>query len=71
MVLLVSGCLLMSDVICYRQKKIVNVQLISDLCDLTVPSTAIGWASFDDGVVGLAGTVSSLLGVYGVWQKTA
>jgi peroxin-11B len=55
----------------YRQRKVVNVQLLSDLCDLTVPSTAIGWASFDDGIVGLAGTVSSLLGVYGVWQKTA
>jgi peroxin-11B len=50
---------------------VINVQLLSDLCDLTVPSTAIGWASFDDGIVGLAGTVSSLLGVYGVWQKTA
>lgn len=54
-----------------RQRKVINVQLLSDLCDLTVPSTAIGWASFDDGIVGLAGTVSSLLGVYGVWQKTA
>jgi peroxin-11B len=25
----------------------------------------------DDGIVGLAGTVSSLIGLYGVWQKTA
>ena len=48
-----------------------NVQLVSDLCDLTVPSTALGYLDLDDGLIGLAGTVSSLLGVYGVWQKTA
>jgi len=54
-----------------RQRTVTNIQLVSDLCDLTVPSTALGYASFDEGIVGLAGTVSSLLGVYGVWQKTA
>jgi len=54
-----------------RQRTITNIQLISDLCDLTVPSTALGYVAFDDGIVGLAGTVSSLLGVHGVWQKTA
>lgn len=48
-----------------------RLQLLSDVCDLTVPSTALGWASFDDGFVGLAGTVSSLIGVYTQWKKTA
>jgi len=54
-----------------RQQHVVNIQLISDLCDLTVPSTILGYANFDDGIIGLAGTTSSLLGVYGAWQKTA
>ncbi|EXJ64117.1 hypothetical protein A1O7_00453 [Cladophialophora yegresii CBS 114405] len=54
-----------------RQQQAVNIQLISDLCDLTVPSTNLGYANFDDGIIGLAGTLSSLLGVYGAWQKTA
>jgi len=54
----------------FRQRKIANIQLTSDLCDLTVPSTALGYASFDDGFIGLAGTLSSLLGVQGVWAKT-
>ncbi len=54
-----------------RQQHAVNIQLLSDLCDLTVPSTMLGYANFDDGIVGLAGTTSSLLGVYGAWQKTA
>jgi peroxin-11B len=47
------------------------VQLTSDLCDITVPMTALGYYVFDDGIVGLAGTVSSLLGIYTVWKKTA
>lgn len=54
-----------------RERAAINLQLLSDLCDLTVPTTAIGLANFDDGFVGLAGTVSSLIGVYGAWKKTA
>lgn len=54
-----------------RQQKAVNIQLVSDLCDLTVPSTALGYLNLDEGIIGLAGTTSSLLGVYGAWQKTA
>ncbi|KAF2735822.1 peroxisomal biogenesis factor 11 [Polyplosphaeria fusca] len=54
-----------------KELNAVRIQLISDLCDITVPSAALGWANFDDGFVGLAGTVSSLLGVYGQWKKTA
>jgi len=54
-----------------REANAVKIQLISDLCDITVPSSALGWAKLDDGVVGLAGTVSSLLGVWSVWKKTA
>ncbi|KAH8884633.1 peroxisomal biogenesis factor 11 [Thozetella sp. PMI_491] len=48
-----------------------RLQLTSDLCDITVPLAALSWVNFDDGIVGLAGTVSSLLGVYSQWKKTA
>ncbi|KAF2279129.1 peroxisomal biogenesis factor 11 [Westerdykella ornata] len=54
-----------------REANHARIQLLSDLCDITVPSAALGVANFDDGFVGLAGTVSSLLGVYGQWKKTA
>lgn len=53
-----------------REANAVKIQLVSDLCDITIPSAALGWAKFDDGFVGLAGTVSSLLGVYTQWKKT-
>ncbi|KAF2149324.1 putative peroxisomal membrane protein PMP27 [Myriangium duriaei CBS 260.36] len=46
-------------------------QLLSDFCDLTVPTSALGYVDLDDGLVGLAGTVSSLLGLQTQWQKTA
>lgn len=57
--------------IAVREANAAKLQLISDLCDITIPSAALGWAKFDDGFVGLAGTVSSLLGVYTQWKKTA
>ncbi|TGJ78680.1 hypothetical protein E0Z10_g10080 [Xylaria hypoxylon] len=48
-----------------------RLQLLSDLCDLTAPTSALGWTNFDDGFVGLAGTVSSLIGIINQWKKTA
>jgi len=54
-----------------KEQAALNLQLISDLCDLTVPSSALGYLTLDDGLVGLAGTVSSLIGVYNAWKKTA
>lgn len=54
-----------------RERAAARIQLISDLCDLTVPVSALGLAQLDDGLVGLAGTVSSLIGVWSQWRKTA
>lgn len=54
-----------------KEMNALRIQLISDLCDITIPSTALGWVGLDDGIVGLAGTTSSLLGVWSQWKKTA
>ncbi|KAG9246653.1 putative peroxisomal membrane protein PMP27 [Calycina marina] len=54
-----------------KEKAAISKQLIQDLCDLVVPATTLGYTNFDDGFVGLAGTVSSLLGVHSQWKKTA
>lgn len=53
------------------ERNVSQLQLLSDLADLTVPTSALGLANFDDGFVGLAGTLSSLIGVYTQWKKTA
>jgi len=54
-----------------KELNAVKVQLLSDVCDITIPTSALGWVELDDGIVGLAGTTSSLLGVWGQWRKTA
>ena len=55
----------------FSERAASRLQLTSDLCDLTVPLSGLGLANFDDGFVGLAGTLSSLIGVYTQWKKTA
>ena len=64
-----QACILETDG--HRERNAANSQLLSDLCDLTIPSSALGYVNLDDGIVGLAGTVSSLIGVWATWKKTA
>jgi len=54
-----------------KDRRATQLQLISDLCDCTVPSSGLGYVDLDDGIVGLAGTVSSLIGLAAAWAKTA
>jgi len=53
------------------ERQAARLQLVSDLCDLTIPTSALAWFAFDDGFVGIAGTTSSLIGLYLQWKKTA
>ncbi|KAJ5662042.1 Peroxisomal biogenesis factor 11 [Penicillium maclennaniae] len=54
-----------------KERAAARIQLLSDLCDLTAPVSALGLVALDDGLVGIAGTVSSLIGVWSQWRKTA
>lgn len=54
-----------------REWNAASLQLTSDLADICNPATTLGLANFDDGFIGLAGTLSSLLGVYSAWKKSA
>jgi len=54
-----------------RDQQQTQQQLLSDLCDLTVPLSGLNWVALDDGIVGLAGTLSSLMGLMNQWSKTA
>jgi len=54
-----------------KERTATQLQLVSDLCDLTVPTANLGIMNFDDGIVGLAGTTSSLIGLTATWAKTA
>jgi len=54
-----------------RDQHVTQQQLLSDLCDLTVPLSGLKWVDLDDGIVGLAGTTSSLFALMNQWAKTA
>ena len=53
----------------HRQWNTARLQLMSDLCDICIPSTSLRYLNLDDGIVGLAGTFSSLIGLYNAWEK--
>lgn len=51
----------------------VRVQLISDLCDVSIPGYALsipGFRGLDEGFVGLMGMTSSTIGCWIAWKKT-
>ncbi|KAF8476908.1 peroxisomal biogenesis factor 11 [Kalaharituber pfeilii] len=54
-----------------------KLQLLSDACDWVIPAYTLGIVggkgrlNVDEGIVGLAGLVSSLVGVRAQWKKTA
>ncbi|KAF3936698.1 hypothetical protein ABW19_dt0200599 [Dactylella cylindrospora] len=57
-----------------KDEKAVKTQLLSDLCDITIPGYSLGIWGFkglDDGIVGLAGSVSSFIGLMSAWEKAA
>lgn len=55
-----------------RERKATMRQLVSDLCDICAPIYTLGYSNrLDDGIVGLAGTMSSILGVMSQWKNTA
>ncbi|KAI3613518.1 hypothetical protein CBS9595_004351 [Malassezia furfur] len=49
--------------------KAVRLQMLQDACDIVNPGTSTGWFSFNEGVIGAAGTLSSLLGARSQWIK--
>ncbi|KAG0158188.1 Peroxisomal biogenesis factor 11 [Penicillium digitatum] len=54
-----------------KERSAARIQLLSDICDLATPLSAVGIVNLDDGLVGIGGTVSSLIGVWSQWRKTA
>lgn len=51
------------------ETKAVRLQMLQDCCDWVNPGTATGLINANDGVIGLAGVLSSLLGANAQWKK--
>ncbi|KAG0276558.1 hypothetical protein BGZ95_007393, partial [Linnemannia exigua] len=46
-----------------------NKALLQDGLDLLIPASGLGYVDLDDGVVGLIGTATSLMGAESHWAK--
>ncbi|KAI9488605.1 peroxisomal biogenesis factor 11 [Zychaea mexicana] len=47
-----------------------SYQLVQDVVDIIIPSGNLGWLPVDEGVIGLAGAITSLMAVNTQWKKT-
>ncbi|ODM17501.1 hypothetical protein SI65_07176 [Aspergillus cristatus] len=54
-----------------KERSTARTQLVSDVCDLAAPVSALKYMDLDDGIVGICGTISSLIGLQSQWRKTA
>ncbi|GAA5826149.1 hypothetical protein JCM10212_004816, partial [Sporobolomyces blumeae] len=45
------------------QQASVRTQLVQDCLDILIPAGTLGYHSLDDGVIGLVGTATSLMGL--------
>ncbi|KAG9306088.1 hypothetical protein G9A89_015992 [Geosiphon pyriformis] len=52
-----------------RERKGVREQLIQDCLDLMIPSSSLGYLHLDDGLLGIVGLITSLMGVRNQWRK--
>ncbi|KAF9172360.1 Peroxisomal membrane protein PMP27 [Mortierella sp. AD011] len=52
-----------------REQHEVNKHLLQDALDMLIPSTSLGYVDLDDGLVGLIGTVTSIMGAQAHWAK--
>ncbi|KAF9183622.1 Peroxisomal membrane protein PMP27 [Haplosporangium sp. Z 767] len=52
-----------------NEQHAVSKQLLQDGLDILIPSTGLGYLDLDDGVIGLVGTATSLMGAKTQWAK--
>ncbi|KAF9577397.1 Peroxisomal membrane protein PMP27, partial [Lunasporangiospora selenospora] len=52
-----------------REQHSVNKQLLQDGLDMLIPSSSLEYINLDDGIVGLVGTVTSIMGAQSQWEK--
>ncbi|KAG0233397.1 Peroxisomal membrane protein PMP27 [Actinomortierella wolfii] len=52
-----------------KEQYSVNKQLLQDGLDMMIPATGLGYLSLDDGIIGLIGTVTAIMGAQTQWAK--
>ncbi|KAI8329949.1 peroxisomal biogenesis factor 11 [Chlamydoabsidia padenii] len=44
-------------------------QFVQDSCDMIIPTAGLGWINFDEGIVGIAGMITSAMAARNQWLK--
>ncbi|KAF9966977.1 Peroxisomal membrane protein PMP27 [Actinomortierella ambigua] len=52
-----------------KEQYSINKQLVQDGLDMLIPATGLGYLSLDDGIIGLIGTVTAIMGAQSQWAK--
>lgn len=52
------------------EKQKIQKQLLQDSLDIIIPANQLGWIDVGPSVVGLAGSITSLMGMYAQWKLT-
>ncbi|RUP45971.1 peroxisomal biogenesis factor 11 [Jimgerdemannia flammicorona] len=52
-----------------KERSTVVRQLVLDGIDIIIPLSSLGWLNVDEGVVGLAGVITSLMAAQSQWKK--
>ncbi|KAF8925731.1 putative peroxisomal membrane protein PMP27 [Dissophora ornata] len=52
-----------------KEQHSVNKQLLQDGLDMLIPATGLGYLNLDDGLIGLIGTVTAIMGAQAQWRK--
>ncbi|CAB4391174.1 unnamed protein product [Rhizophagus irregularis] len=52
-----------------KERKAAIRQLIQDVLDCSIPATALGYIHLEDGLVGLTGFITSIMGAQSQWKK--
>lgn len=51
------------------KRRAIYKQLVVDLSDLIIPGHVAGWFPVDNVTVGIAGSISGLLGAHSAWER--
>ncbi|KAI9284626.1 peroxisomal biogenesis factor 11 [Umbelopsis sp. AD052] len=54
-----------------KEKSDATYQLLQDALDFIIPSSTLGWIAADEGLVGIVGTVTSIMGASTQWKKVS
>jgi peroxin-11B len=53
-----------------REKQAITYQLIQDAVDMLIPIGGLKWLDLDEGVIGIAGMITSAMAMNTQWKKT-